>query len=411
MASANTSNQAALLKTLYGKGVTQALYERSIVIADAKKTTDFGGKEKQINIRINGTAGASADFATALNNLQATTEKTFTVTRRREFSLFSIQGEAIRAARGDKNAVQDILKGQTDGAKYAFEKAISARVWGDAGGSIGVIGAGANVATPTIPLARKSDVINFEPGMYVQTASDNGTATNPAGVNGGAAAQLQIISRDVNAGTLTANANWNTLTGTVAGHRIFRSGDYTKAMTGLAGWLPDAAPSPAENFFGMDRSVGDPARQSGLRVSGAGKTKEDTLIDAGVQAKRMGSRLKRCYTSPEDFGDLQKELGSKVVVQMSTREGDLGFTGIKVHTPAGTVDVIADEYCPVGVAKMINPDDLEMSTLGDCPGVLDEDGVGALMRAHNDDAYIGRLGAYGNFIYRFNNVPVHISWV
>lgn len=409
MSSATTGNQVALLKRLYPRGVAEALYKRSVLLADAKKSTDFGGEGVYVNIRINGTAGSSSDFGTALANMRATTEKRFFVTHRKEYSLFSVQGDAIARSKGDKNAIVSVLKTQVDGAKYAFERAMAARVYGDQGGAIGRISASSNVATTAVTLATPSHISRFEEGIALQTSVDNGSGTSPAGTNGGPA-QLTAVGLDRGTGGITANANWNTLPGTAVNHFIFRAGDYANAMTGIAGWIPSSAPSGGESFFGMDRSVGDVVRQSGIRHVGGGGSKEETLVNAGIKAAVLGSQLKRCYVSPFDFGDLQKELGSKVVIDVKTREPDVGFKGIDVHTPAGTVTVVSDTDCPQGTAYMINPDDIELATAGECPSMLNWDGVGQVLRAANDDALQGRLGAYGNFKFAFNNVPVNITW-
>jgi hypothetical protein len=411
-AATSTAPGTDLLKVVYPKGTQEPLYGRSKFFADAKKKTDFGGLGQQLNITIGPTGGGSATFGDALDSQEPTSEAKFLVTHKREYQLFSLEGEFIARSRGDKNAILEGLKHQVQMAMYAFTRIMSIRMYGQRGGRLGVISSTSNVATASITLASRADIIHFETAMRVQLSSDDGNGTSPAGLR--APTSLKLISKAQSTGGLTAEAAWNTIVGAAVGDSIFRRGDYTKAMTGAGGWVPSADPTPGENFFGRDRSVGDVQRQSGIRVSGQGKSKEETLNNAAAEAALAGALSKgnnlRLYTSPLDMRDLINEVGTKRVVDMQARNAPVGFRGVALDTAAGLVEAVSDPDCPQGSCWLGDPDDVVVATAGECPMVLDEDGAGKILRAAADDAYQGRLGCYGNIWFENPGHWVNITW-
>lgn len=411
MAVATHSSQVALYKRLYPKGIADVMYKKSIALADVKKKTDFGGEGAYINIATSGTAGGSADFPTALANQGPSTQKRFFITHRTEYQVASVTGQAIATSMTDKMAILKVLKAEMDKANYKFTLALSSKFHGNAGGALGQISSTSNVATTTITLAQPADAVRFEVGDWVQTASDNGAATSPAGVNGGGA-QAQIVSMDRGTGTLTLGSAWSTaIPGTAASHFIFRPGDYANAFTGLGGWNPITAPTAGDSFFGMDRSVGDLTRQAGDRYSAnSGGSYEDSVLNATAQAAVLTSRLPRGYVHPLDFNALVKELGSKRIIDAKNREGSTGFKGVTVYSAAGDVEIVSDPFAPKGYGRLVDPDDITLMTAGECPSPLNWGGAQSTQVLANADAVQFRLGCYGNYGYEMNNVPIVITW-
>lgn len=411
MAVATHSSQVALYKRIYPKGVAEQLYKKSVGLADAKKKTDFGGEGAYINIATSGTAGGSADFPTALANQGPSTQKRFFITHKTEYQVASVTGRAIATSMNDKMAILKVLKVEMDKANYKFGQALSAKFHGNAGGSLGQISAGSNVGTATITLALPSDIAKFEIGDWIQTSTDNGTGTSPVGVATGTSGnQAQIVSLDRQLGTLTLGAFWSTI-GAVASYYIFRAGDYANAFTGLGGWNPITAPTAGDLFFGMDRSVGDVTRQSGDRYSAnSGGSYEDTVLNALAQTARLGARLPRAYVEPLDFNQLVKELGSKRIIESKTRETGIGFTGIQVYTAMGPCEIVSDIFAPKGYGRAVDPDDITLMTAGECPNPLNWGGAQSTQVLANADAVQFRIGAYGEFGYEMNNVPVVFTW-
>lgn len=410
MSAATHATQVALFKRLYPKGVAESLYKKSVGLADCKKDTQFGGEGGYVNVCTGGTSGGSADFATALANQGPSTQKRFFIQHKTEYQVASVSGQAIARSLNDKMAVVKVLKTETDKALYKFNIQLSGRFFGNAGGARGQISATSNVATVTITLANPSDIIGFEIGDWIQTSSDNGTGVAPAGLNG-SGAQAQIVGLNRTTGTLTLGSAWSTaIPSTAASHYIYRAGDYSVSMSGLGGWVPASDPTPGESFQGMDRSIGDVVRQAGLRHAGNGGSKEDTLLDATAKAAILGSRLPRGYANPLDFNDLVKELGSKRYVDSKTREVGIGFKGVEVYTSTGTMEVVADPFVPRGTAYLVDPDDITFKTAGEAPNPLNWGGAQSTQIMANADAVQFRLGAYGEFAFEMNNVPVNVTW-
>jgi microcompartment protein CcmK/EutM len=406
---ATAASQVALYKRMYPKGVADSMYKKSVGLADCKKKTDFGGEGAYINIATSGTSGGSADFPTALANQGPSTQKRFFVTHKTEYQVASVTGKAIATSNNDKMAILKVLKAEMDKANYKFTLALSSRYFGNGGGSLGVISSGS--ATTTITLTLASDAVKFEIGDWIQFSSDNGTGSAPAGVTSGAGGdQIRLTDINRSTGTLTAATAFNTIGATDA-YYIFRAGDYANAMTGLGGWNPITAPTGGDSFFGMDRSVGDLVRQAGDRYANtSGYSMEDTLLNASAQVANLSSRLTRCYVNPITFNGIVKELGSKRIVDATTREANTGFKGIQVYTGMGVVEVVADSFMPQGYGRMVDPDDITLMTAGECPNPLNWGGAQSTQVLANADALQFRIGCYGEFGYEMNNIPTVVTF-
>lgn len=411
MSSASTINLAPLLKIIYPNGIAFAAYKRSRFLAMVQKDTKFGGDSRYVVLDEAGVNGGSSDFATALANVGNATPVRFQVHHKKEYQIVQLQGDLIARSMGNTNAIMSALKHQFDKADYNFGRALGARVWGGAGGRLGVISGATTSAT--ITLATAADASRFEVGMWCQFSVDDGTPASPAGLRGsGAQLQITAITRTTSTGTatLTFSAAVNTVTGTVSGDSIFRSGDYANTMTGVAGWVPVSNPTGGESFHGVDRSLGDMQRRSGIRVSGGGASKEETLITASARAFDQASECDTVFLNPLDQGELIKEVGSKRVIDVNTDTPGIGFRALEVDGAGGVLKCVAEVDVPRGYAWMVKMDDWALRTAGECPRFLDEDGVGKLLRVANDDAYQARMGAYGNLFCENPGGQVAITW-
>lgn len=413
-ASATTTTQLPLLKRLWGNNVAEPLYKRSKFFAMAKKDTNFGGEGRYVVVTIAPTSGGSANFGDALNNQGATQEKRFFVQHRKEYQVFSIQGDLIARSRGDKNAVLNALEQQADKARYAFGRSMAQRAWGNGGGSLGRLDSTTTLTGTTLRLRTRSDFARVEPGMYLTFASDDGSSSTPAGTRD-SSKQLQIIlvARKAASGyaELTMSANLNTVAGITVNDYFHRGGDYALAMTGLPGWGPTAAPTGGESFMGLDRTVGDVERLSGTRVTGGGKPKEETIIDAAAEGHLVGIDGELVlWTHPLDFRDVVKEMGSKRFIDVKTDMASIGFRALEADGATGPIKIISEPDCPQGYFWLEDMAQIYFRSAGECPMLLNEDGAGKLLRASNDDAYQGRLGCYGNWFHENPGGQVIGSW-
>ena len=400
---ATLTNQSPVLKRLYPNGVNEILYKASLLFKNCKKDTQFLGEDKAVVVHISGTNGGSANFADALASQGATRKVRFIVNRKREYQVYSVDGEAIAATNGDKGSIVRVLKEEMDKAMYRFDRAMAKRASGKGGGSIGVISSGTTLTSTTLTFASRTDIQWVEVGDQLQFADGDGTdpSADPADLlDGGETLTVSAVDRA--AGSITVSAAINTIAGIATGDYVFRRGDYSRAMTGLLGWCPTSAPAASESFFGVDRTDYDVLRLSGFRyTAGAGGQKEALVINGAAEAAIHGIEVEMLYCNPLDYAAFINELGS-VRQRNSSEDGKVGYKMIEIHTPAargGTLKVVSDPGIPAGYGLAINNDEFVLGTAGECPSMLDHAGLGGrgLLTPQDDDAVQGRLGCYGNF--------------
>jgi hypothetical protein len=395
MASANTTNQLPLLKRLWGSKVADPLYKASRFAAMINSDTNFGSEGRYVNVTVGPTAGGSSNFADALAAQDATKEVRFFVTHRKEYQVFSLQGDLIARSKGNANAMVEAVKQQADKARYAYGRSVARKLWGNGGGALGQLATTTVLTGNLLILRSRPDVVGFEVGMQLEFAIDDGSAASPAG-RLGAPDRLTILAINRDTGTLTMSGNLNTVTGITVNTFVFRRGDYAQAMTGMRGWNPILAPTAGDSFFGLDRSTTDVTRVTGARVNGGGKPKEETLIDGTAEAQINGITINQCFMNPLDYRDLVKEMGSKREIQVTAKQAGMGFTALEVYGATGTIQIVSEVDVPRGAAWGVDTDQITLRTAGDAPMMLNEDGIGKLVRAADDDAYQGRIGSYGN---------------
>lgn len=389
MGLSTTAAHTPLLKRLYGAKVAETTYKRDKLLELCKKDTAFRGEDKAITVAIAPTAGGSASFAAAVAAQEATVERRFTITRKREYQLYTIDNEAIEASKGNTAAIVEILKRQVGGAKKQFDEAIARRAHSPGGGSIGRLPAAITGTGTTVSLASRTDIVgSWYKNTLVDFKDTDGTGTSPGSVRAGGPLKVTAIDRD-NA-TITFDQILNTIAGIAANDFVFRYGDFGNAMTGIQGWEPIADPS-ATAFFGVDRTE-DIAKLSGVRVDGLGKPKEETIQDAGVEAQINGFAPKHVFINSLDFKDIGKELGGQRVQEGA--EGTIGFARIVVHVATGPVTVHSSPFVKLGYFWMGDAENLVLGTAGECPMDLT---FGNTMLLPTADARQGRIGCYGNF--------------
>ena len=79
-------------------------------------------------------------------------------------------------------------------------------------------------------------------------------------------------------------------------------------------------------------------------------------------------------------------------------------------TYAGDCEVVADPFAPVGYGRLIDPDDVTLMTAGECPNPLNWGGAQSTQVLANADALQFRIGAYGEFGYEMNEIPIVVTF-
>lgn len=393
MSAADTTSHAAILKTLYPQTeIERLMYEHAPMLALVPKRTDFRGANLVLALRFAHTAGRSATFANAKANKAPSKLGKFTITRSKDYSLYSVDGETIEAAGDDKGAIVDALQLEVDGALDAFKRSTAIGIYRNGGGGLGTIASGQGTAT--ITLSDVNTVVNFEVGDVVNLASDDGynNGGSLAGVRSGSAVLTNV---DRTNGTLTTSANWTTLIpGASASDTIFKDGDYSVKIRGLDAWIPSSNPGSTA-FFGLDRSQ-DPLRLGGIRTTQTGIAPEEQLLKGLQIAYRNGAKISHFMMNDADWVNLVLSLGTRVLLSeevIKVGDAEIGFETVTVAGPTGKVKVYADPQCFASVAYGLQMDTWSLRSAGEWPMFKSKDGL-RMLREDAADAYEGRIVGY-----------------
>ncbi len=390
MAAATPTTHDAIIKHVYPdpSEVQKAMYENNTLYAMLKKDYSGSGKSWHLPIRIAHTAGRSHSFDVAKANKKASKVVELQITTGSNFSLYSVDGKLIRETRANKGAFVEAFEFELEGAMDAMARNFGYDVYGNGSGTVGRFTSGVTLTGATFTLLNIDDAVKYEAGMWLQLSATDGTGTVKAG-------QIQVssIDRDTGIVTLTGNINAGVPTA-AASDFIFPAGDYALGVKGLDAWIPATAPAAggSDSFFGLDRGQ-DPTRLAGSRVAGAGLSPEEQLQKACQVAQRNGGKLTHFFMNDLNFLDLVLSLGSKKEPAEGKTDVGISFTGVKVYTGAGTVEVFSDYNCPLNVAYGIDLKQWCLKGLGQFPFIDATDGT-RILREDAADAYEGRIKAY-----------------
>lgn len=403
-----------ILKYVYtSKRLQNAVYDKNPLLAMVPKAGGFNGRSlihaityKNSNARnalfavaqsiagINGAVGNGVSTSTAATDNGYNEDANLTITRVKNYAMYTIEQEAILASKGDNGAFVQATTQLIDGTLQTLKNDFGRDLYGDGGGSLGQV---TNVNSLTFTVGE--NITRIEKGMALVCAS---SAT--AAIRGTTSAVPMIVtSVNRSAGTFTVDANTDSC---ATNDYIWIAGDRpTSAITtyasrrkimGLDGWNPITAPTSGDAFFGLDRSV-DVTRLAGLRLDISGYQPEEGYITGLAMQAREDSEPSHIFTSFVDEKNLKLALGSRAIVEYST-VGDVGFESIKIRGSNGTVRVYADRNAPPGYARSLQMNTWELKHLGEMVNKGDAGGDGGMGREILADRYEGRFSFYGNLL-------------
>lgn len=388
MAALNLTSYQAALKQMYPRSRIENLtFRNNPLLAMVRKNTNVGGENWKIPIQYEDIPSRSATFSTALANKSPSSKVAFLMTAVNDYALASIEGKVWRASQGNAKAFLEASRSELDSAFNAMRRSLGIAMYRSGGGAVGRT---TEVTGTTITLVTRRDVNNFGVGMRLKFAASDGGA-----LRGGITPTVTAVNRG--AGTLTVDQSIAGVTGITTLDYIHPEGDGANAgsnlrMTGLLGWLPTTAPTAGDSHFGVDRSV-DVVRLAGNRINCTGLSMEEALIRTATEIGEQGGMPDTCMLPFNLWEQLGLELGAK------KEYGDVQVAGVhfktlNVHSPEGTVRVLADRNCPSGYGFMLTLGTWTLYSIGPCPGILDLDRVGAFLRETSADAYELRVGCY-----------------
>lgn len=392
---ATLATSQAILKRLYPEGVPEALImEQAPTFGALPKATDFYGEDASIAVTYGPTTGRSAQFSVAQGNVGAAKRVRFILDGRAEdFGLFRVDGHALRAASNSRGSLVNLLQDEGDRTFDALAQSIGQGLFGTGSGSVAQVGSTSGMVLTLDPISAASQ---FEVGQFVVSDTVDGGGTVGVDV-------AEITAVDEDAGTISrSDANWTAGAEFGNGDFIFKEGDYDLKVKGIRAWLPSTTPTSGDSFFSVDRSV-HPTKLAGWRyvASLAEETSlEQMWINVGARLFHVGARADLGVMHPLDFALFVNQLGSKVQTDRILARGsngakaELGYDAIRIYTGAGTLKIMADQYCPKDRAFLLQTNTWKIWSLGPLPGWLDEDDVGNILRVGTANSYEGRVGCY-----------------
>lgn len=386
-----------ILKTRYDQKVFhQLFYRKAPFVGQIRKDEKFGGNNARISLRYGAPQGGSFQYNIAAANVTSSADVGFMLTHAQDYQVSGITGRALAVGDGDENTIYNTLRGEMEGSMRNLNRSIQIHSWRNGGGQRSQGDSAYSVAGAVATLKTAADITGFEVQMKVDLAPDDGFNNGGALAGVRAGGPLTISAIDRTAGTITFTQNVNTLAGAVNSDFLFRNGDYGLGPAGVLRWIPTTAPTSGDSHFGVDRSV-DVVRLAGIRYSGNGGNKEETIIDAAELASREGAEDLAGFVNNLDRADIVKSLGSKCVYEnVDSSDGDIGFRSLNIEGPDGTIKLFSDVNVPRGNFFLMDMETWALRSAKGVPRILDDDGQ-KMLREANADGYQWRMGGYFNY--------------
>jgi len=329
--------------------------------------------------------GRSATFATAQSAASASKIGEFLLTRKANYGVATISGEAVASSEGDRYSFLNAMTTEIDGVMRSVGDSISRNLFRDGSGAIGRVN-NSSFSTTALDLVTDMDSLNFEVGMVLQVS---GTKTGGAVRSG--TLTVNAVNRGAATNQITTSANLSTWASVAQNDYIYQSGDYDGALTGLEGWLPATAPTSTA-FFGQDRTA-DITRLSGQRYDGSSGTILEALIEGAALCAREGGRPSHMFCSFADFVSIEKAMNSQVQREVKQSDSVSGYRSLEFYAPHGVVKIVPDKDCPGSTAYMLQMDTLSLMSIGSCVQLTELDG-NRVLRQSADDGIEVRVHSY-----------------
>jgi len=391
MAAVDLTAAANYLKNrFHPKKINDLSYDGSPLFAMLPKKTDFGSNDLKVPVSYADLRGRSCNFAVAQSNKEGSSTEAFTITTKKDYALFSVDGQVVKQSRGDLNAWLPALEKEAESAQRALSRSTSWAVYRDSVGSIATM---ASDSSTNMTLGNRADIQNFEVGMTLQLV-------DPASTTSARDGKVKVTAVYRDNGIITTNTAVATAIAAQADDDlIVPEGDLNNRITGLTGWIEDVASNTSSNIFGVNAQVDD-VRLGGIKFDASGMNVLEAIIDASARAGENGARPNKMFVNFDKWRELCNYLGSTVVRTQGTSwvgagqpKADVGFEGIKIHGPSSVIEIYADRHCQPSTGWMLQMDSWCLHSTGGVPMLLEEDGQ-SILREATDDAYEGRWGAY-----------------
>lgn len=342
-------------------------------------------------------------------------------THKKLYGAVSIDRLALETTKGDAKNFLKVYTAAVDGTMKTLAKELSTKIFRGQACPRSTVSAVANGdgTNDRVTLANREDVIHFYVGMEV-VFSDAGGAPG-ATLHTPSSGRLTVNKIDRKDGYLyftngkggsAVNLSTGMSTAVAAGDYIHRRGDVTSSsaalsLCGFESFILSAADRASPGTFkGVDRTQ-DVDRRGGMNLASAGRTMEDTLIEALVRAQEQNVEFTHFIMHPKRLGQLVREVDSKLVRDDGKTSALIGKRAFNVMLAAGETTVLADPFCQVDKVWGINRDDLILKSVGEFIRHIDDDVM--LLRETSSDSYECRMGGYGELTWSYPGTHMHIE--
>lgn len=392
---ATTANVPEILKSVWKDEIHDFHYEDCPTYAMIPKDTSWDGEYQIITVHYGGMAGRSAEFEQAKINKGPPKFKKMQISTRDNFAVWSVDHKLITLSRNQRGALVRALADSTEKAHTKIKRTTSQMLWRNGGGAVAKI---ASFSGAVATLSDRNDVRNLDLDDVCWFATDDGSATSPAGVK---SVERYVVAIDEDAGTVTFDT---TLVGSGVANAdfIFHAGDYAKAFVGIPAYVPLSTPGSGgvpTSIWGMDRSSHQ-TRLGGHRFTASTANVLDEIKLALSKAFRRNIGVTHLFCGPEAFDEADTELGvSRRYVDEQI--GRVGFKGIEFNMQGGkVVKLFSDADIPLSVNGKrlvygLALDTWKFHTALEFPMWLTIDGKKQFMTEENANASEGRVGGYG----------------
>jgi len=366
--------------------------------------------------------GRSASFSTAQSMASLTGELAvdFLLTRAENHAVANVSSQTIAATQNDKGAFMEAVTLISDNQLQNLTNEIADSLFRGTSRARGQIASSVSLSGSTISFVNPKDVLRFSVGMALDVAaaetSGNVRAYGSAG-HGLYVSAVDYANATISIGTTPTpgatacplNDSTNGIPTIATGDYIFAVGDRNNGLAGFGAWIPYGGVASNDSFFGVNRSA-NPVMLAGNWLNGQGGTTEEVLEQALAQVGEVGGNLTHFLMPFKKFADLAKSLGSKAQIVDSKVSPQIGYKGIEVVGPRGTVTCIPDRNCPSTMIAGVNVKDWQLNSIGKIVHVWDEDGK-VWLRSASDSGMEIRFYSLGQLVCKAprNQINIQVS--
>lgn len=433
MAGFDITNLGPFFKTLFPDGLIKALSMQGSVFRARLATTDsFGGLAvKEVPMQYALPSARSRTAATAINQRLSSSAKLaqWTVKPGFDYATFDIKYADILRARENDMAFGRLQQVAMTSTLAALNDSINRSLLRDGVAPLGqAVTSGTALTTTTITndtvaLQNKADAYLFEVGVNCQFYNSVGASNVPTLLGSGES--HVVLAIDPEAGKIQFDFNLGNVGGggVTNSTYILSQGDgvgYAStledgAIVGVGTYLPITAPTAGDNLWGQDRSSYT-VKLAGHRADATGKVVWEEIQRMVARIMRLKGKPDTIYCAPEQLQNIIiGRDGMTENFRQTMRVGgddgrggtmvqEIGFSGVRITTPNGPLDVFGDPFCPPDRVYVLQQDTWEMQTIGEFPHMVTMGNVNGLLQNNDQFSMQCRFFAAGQCI---NTAPAY----